>query len=227
MNKPLGLLLLFSTISLCSCVSLGIFEKEGSIAGTVWEVDNRESIGGHDTVVLGLPEVIRTDYGMAVQFGRDGDGLVVDALPLAGAKKFTLEIIFRPDTDGLREQRFLHLQEDDSESRILIETRLTDDDRWYLDTYIHSDKGSKALFEPEKTHRVGRWYNATLVYDGREMRHYVNGFLESSAELEFGPLGEGKTSIGVRMNRVFWFKGAVRKVRFTERVIDPEAFMLP
>jgi len=227
MNRILTVLLLFSTVSLSSCISLGLWEDEGSITSTVWKVDNRESIGGHDTIVLGLPEVIKTEYGRAVAFSGDGDGLVVDALPLAGAKKFTLEIIFRPDPDGLREQRFLHLQQDDSESRILIETRLTDDDRWYLDTYIHTDKGSKPLYEPDQTHAVGRWYNATLVYDGRQMRHYVNRVLESSAELEFSPLKEGKTSIGVRMNRVFWFKGAVSKVRFTRRALPPEDFLSP
>jgi hypothetical protein len=63
-----------------------------------------------------------------------------------------------------------------------------------------------------------------LVYDGRLMRHFVDGHEELSGPLAIQPLGVGKTSIGVRMNRVFWFKGAVRKVRFTPRALSPKEF---
>jgi hypothetical protein len=193
----------------------------------VWDVDNLQSIGGHKTTVLGLPKLIETDNGRAMEFDGAEDGLLVEALPLAGAEKFTLEIIFRPDVKGPKEQRFLHLQEDGCEYRMLIETRLTDDNLWYLDTYINSAKGDKTLVEPTNTHPLGQWYNATLVYDGRQMRHYVNGLKEMSAKLAFSPLNVGKTSIGVRMNRVFWFKGAIRKIRFTRGILRPEEFLQP
>ena len=193
----------------------------------VWEVDNLESIGGHKTTVLGSPKVIETDNGRAIEFDGVKDGLLVEELPLAGAEKFTLEIIFRPDAKGPKEQRFLHLQEDGCEYRILIETRLTDNDLWYLDTYINTAKGDKTLVEPANTHPVGKWYNATLVYDGREMRHYINAVKEMSAELPFGPLNKGKTSIGVRLNQVYWFKGAIRRVRFTRGILAPEEFLQP
>ena len=193
----------------------------------LWDVDNLESIGGHKTTVLGAPKVIETDNGRAVEFDGAKDGLLVEKLPLAGAEKFTLEIIFRPDAKGPEEQRFLHLQEDGCEYRILIETRLTDNDLWYLDTYINTAKGDKTLVEPANTHPVGKWYNATLVYDGREMRHYVNAVKEMSAELPFSPLNKGKTSIGVRINRVYWFKGAIRSVRFTRGILTPEEFLQP
>jgi hypothetical protein len=119
------------------------------------------------------------------------------------------------------------LQEDGSESRILIETRLTEDDEWYLDTYVHTRKGGKALYDPAKTHPVGKWYSASLVYDGREMRHYVNGVEEMSGAVDFALLGEGRTSIGVRMNRVFWFKGAIHEVRFTRRALQGQEFLQP
>lgn len=197
------------------------------MTGIVWDIDNLESIGGHKTTILGSPEVIETSNGKVVEFDGAKDGLIVENIPLAGARKFTIEIIFRPDANGLKEQRFLHLQENHTEYRLLIETRLTDDHQWYLDTYINSAKGSQTLVEPANTHRLGQWYNATLVYDGREMRHYVNGVKEMSEKLAFGPLGEGKISIGVRINQVFWFKGAIRKVRFTRQPLEPEEFLKP
>jgi hypothetical protein len=59
------------------------------------------------------------------------------------------------------------------------------------------------------------------------MGHYVNGIEGMSGNLAFAPLGPGKTSIGVRMNRVFWFKGAILKIRFTPRVLRPEQFLKP
>ncbi len=193
----------------------------------VWEIDNLNSISGHKTIVLGSPKVIETDNGKAVEFDGVKDGLLVEELPLAGAEKFTLEIVFRPDAKGPKEQRFLHLQEDGCEYRILIETRLTDNGLWYLDTYIKNAKGDKTLVKSANTHPVGQWYNATLVYDGREMRHYVNAVKEMSAELAFGPLNEGKISIGVRINQVHWFKGAIREIRFTRGILRPEEFLQP
>lgn len=207
------------------CGSCGPSQK-GPTAGALWQVDNISSIGGHSTTLLGSPAVIETGIGRAVQFDGIKDGLIVDALPLAGASEFTLEITFRPDADGPAEQRFLHLQQDGTENRILIETRVQGD-KWYLDTYIHSPRANLALFDPNNTHPTGRWYSAALTYDGGTMRHYVNGVEEMSGNLPFTPLGPGKTSIGVRMNRVFWFKGAVRKVRFTLRVLEPEQFLRP
>jgi hypothetical protein len=33
------------------------------------------------------------------------------------------------------------------------------------------------------------------------------------------------TSIGVRQNKIYWFKGAVRKARFSNRALPPNEFM--
>ena len=227
MKKLLASVSLLLVTFLCSCTLLSPQQAPHSAASSTWNVDNTVSIAGHKTTVLGSPTVIATGKGSAVQFDGQKDGLIVQALPLAGAHKFTLEIFFRPDAKGQKEQRFLHLQQNATENRILIETRLTDDNQWYLDTYIQTPKGALALFNPQNTHPVGKWYNAALVYDGRQMRHYVNGVKEMSGALAFSSLGRGRTSIGVRMNRLFWFKGAVRHVRFTPRVLNPEDFLQP
>ncbi len=57
------------------------------------------------------------------------------------------------------------------------------------------------------------------------MRHYVNGKMELAGKITIKPMGNGRTSIGVRQNKVFWFKGAVRKTRFTNRALSPTEFM--
>ena len=127
--------------------------------------------------------------------------------PIAGARAFTIEAVFRPDPNGNKEQRWFHVQQDNSENRVLLETRL-DGDHWFLDTFIKSGENSHALFAENFKHPVGAWYHVALVYDGTEMRHYVDGEKELAAPLSISPLDQGQTSMGVRMNRLYWFKGA-------------------
>ena len=64
---------------------------------TVWTFDRLENIGGHRTTVLGHPKVIDSPVGKAVEFDGVGDALFIDNHPLAGARTFTWEAIFRPD----------------------------------------------------------------------------------------------------------------------------------
>jgi len=193
----------------------------------VWTVDSVENIGGHSVTVLGAPKVAETSRGRALEFDGKQDGLLVSAQPLAGLGAFTVEVIFRPDAGGPREQRFLHMQENDSENRVLIETRLREDGLWFLDTYIRSGRTDQTLFAEKFTHPVGEWYQAALVFDGSDMRHYVNGVKELSSEIGFSPLQEGRTSIGVRINQVYWFKGAIRTIRFVSRPLQPNEFLKP
>jgi len=76
-----------------------------------WTFDNLQKIGGHSVTVLGTPKVIDTPLGKAVQFNGATDALFFEVHPLAGAEKFTWEVIFRPDSDGPPAQRFFHMQE--------------------------------------------------------------------------------------------------------------------
>ena len=41
----------------------------------------------------------------------------------------------------------------------------------------------------------------------------------------FKPQGEGAASIGVRMNKVNYFHGAISKARFTNKALTPAEFM--
>jgi hypothetical protein len=66
-----------------------------------------------------------------------------------------------------------------------------------------------------------------MVYDGHEFRNYVNGIQENAGPLHLDPQGAGHTSIGVRINRRDYFKGAITKTRMTKRALDPSEFLLP
>jgi len=43
--------------------------------------------------------------------------------------------------------------------------------------------------------------------------------------MHFAPQGPGHTSVGVRINKVFYFKGAVRMARFTRRPLAVDEFL--
>lgn len=201
------------------------------VEGVTWMFDRLENIGGHKTTVLGQPKVIDSPVGKAVEFDGIDDALFIDNHPLAGAKTFTWEAIFRPD-GGQREQRWFHLSETDSQTgadtdnRMLFEIRVVDD-QWYLDSFIQSGTESKALMNRQALHPLGKWRHVASVYDGREFRNYVDGVQEGSGQLNLAPHGQGHASVGVRINKVFYFKGAVRLARFTRKALLPSEFLRP
>jgi hypothetical protein len=194
--------------------------RTGSVT---WKIDNLKKIGGRQISLIGDPQVIKVPGGNAVLFDGVDDGLIVNDNPVAGAKAFTVEAVFRPDLGGGKEQRWFHIQDASGDNRVLLETRLNGAE-WFLDTFIKSGENSRPLYAENFKHRVGQWYHVALVYDGTTMRHYVDGQEELSGPLTISPLGKGSASIGVRMNRVFWFKGAIRTVRFTLRALSPKEF---
>jgi hypothetical protein len=189
----------------------------------VWTFDRIDRLGSHPTTVVGEPRVVDTPLGKAVEFDGVDDALFVDVHPLAGADTFTWEAIFRPD-GGNVEQRWFHLQEAEGDNRMLFEIRVQAND-WWLDSYLHGPAGQKALIDPAKRFPAGRWYHVASVYDGREFRNYVNGVMQGAFVMPFVAQRPGRTSIGVRMNRVNYFKGAIRSARFTRRALDPREFL--
>jgi pimeloyl-ACP methyl ester carboxylesterase len=188
-----------------------------------WTFDRLDRIGGHRVTVEGNPNVIDTAVGKAVEFDGVDDAIFVEAHPLAGAKAFTWEAIFRPD-GGQQEQRWFHLQESGTENRLLFELRVQNG-KWYFDAYLHSGEHQKALIDQTKVHPILAWYHVAAVYDGREARSFVNGVQQSAAEMQFDPQGPGRSSVGVRINRVNYFKGAISAARFTRRALAPDEFM--
>ena len=180
---------------------------------TVWRIDNVKSIGGHPVTVLGNPRVVQSERGPVVEFDGKADGLIIEANPLQGLREFTLEAEFWPAPGGPEEQRFVHVEEDGGTgNRALLETRMLPGGSWALDSFLKSGPSSLTLLEKSSSHAAGQWHTVTLVYDGREMTHSVNGKREASGAVTFAPLGPGRTSLGVRLNQVSWFKGRLRQL---------------
>jgi hypothetical protein len=192
-------------------------------APEVWMFDRLDRLGEHATTVQGHPRVIDTAIGKAVEFDGVDDALFVDVHPLAGATTFTWEAIFRPD-GGNAEQRWFHLQETGSENRMLFEIRVVGE-QWFLDSFNHSATGSATLMNKKSLHPLGDWYHAAAVYDGKVFSNYVNGVQDGKLEVELSPQKAGRSSMGVRMNLVYYFKGAIHSARFTRRALTPAEFL--
>jgi hypothetical protein len=202
-------------------LTFAVFGADDTI---IWKFDNLQTIGGHAVTVLGAPKVIDTPQGKAIQFNGVDDALFLDVHPLAGAAAFTWEVIFRPDSDGPAAQRFFHMQENGSQYRYLFETRIINR-QWALDSFAASASGSRALMDTKLLHPADRWYHVAAVYDGKEYRNYVNGKLQVAALATLSPQGPGRTSVGVRINKVDYFKGAIRLSRMTRRALSPAEFL--
>ena len=196
-----------------------------------WRLDSLQSVGGHRTQVVGAPRIVDTEVGKAIQFDGVRDGLIVEANPLEGMARFTLEVLLQPDVDGGDEQRFFHIESGGpgtsvtgNGNRALMELRLTAG-KWALDTYLRHDAVGVTLLDRARTHSAGAWHAAALVYDGRTMRHYVDGQLDGAGEVAFPPLGPGRASIGVRQNLVSYFKGRIARVRVTGEALPAGALL--
>ena len=185
----------------------------------VWRFDRLDRVGEHATTIQGNPRVTDTPIGKAVEFDGIDDALFVEVHPLAGAKTFTWEAIFRPD-GGSVEQRWFHLQEAGAGNRMLFEIRVVGD-RWFLDSFNQSATGSATLMNKKSLHPLGEWYHVAAVYDGTVFSNYVNGVQDGKAEVELSPQGPGRSSVGVRINLVNYFKGAIHSARFTRRALSP------
>jgi hypothetical protein len=199
-------------------------------AEQIWKFDRLDAIGGHTAHVLGNPQLIETPAGKAIEFNGVSDGVFVDDHPLAGASTYTWEVIFRPDADGAEAQRFFHLQEQDpatgadTMNRMLFEIRIVNGE-WCLDSFASSGDSTRTLLNCSLLHPLGRWYRVTAVYDGKTLRNYVGDELEGEGPLDLKPQLPGRSSIGVRINKVYWFKGAVLVARMTLKVLKPDEFL--
>lgn len=191
---------------------------------TRWVFDRLSNIGGVDTMVEGDPILVDSPYGKAVQFDGVDDRLVIGKHPLAGMGQFTFQALFRPD-GGAFAQRWFHLNEEDSTpgaapsvTRILFEIRVKDG-AWSLDAFATGQGYKQTLLFLDKTYPIGPWYWVAQSYDGKTYRSFVNGELQGEADIAFAPQGPGRSSIGARMNKVDYFKGAIREARFAPRAL--------
>jgi hypothetical protein len=120
-----------------------------------------------------------------------------------------------PALDGPEEQRFVHVGENGTDNRAMMETRMLPGRKWSLDTFLLSGASRLALYDAARTHPAGAWYTVALVYDGKTMSHYVDRVREAGGPISFVALGAGRTALGARLNNVSWFKGRMRALRVT------------
>lgn len=230
MVRPNRRLVLAGAAATAGCAGLPAPRRSEQI---VWTFDRLEDVGGETTAPEGGPALIDSPWGAATRFDGLDDALFIERHPLAGAETWTIECLIRPD-GGAFEQRFLHLAElapagsEDpySGTRILFEIRV-EGAHWWLDAYARGPTYSHTLIFPEHRHPVGRWFHVAQSFDGAMYRCHVDGMLQGEAPLAYTPQGPGRTSVGVRNNRVSWFNGALREARFTHAALPPERFTRP
>ena len=173
--------------------------------------------------VFGEPRIIESPFGKAVLFDGLGDGILLDQMPLNGLKSYTLEMMIRYDSGGTKEQRVFHtgtMRQD----RCLLEMR-SNATTWYFDGMVETNGNWVVLMDSTLLHPLGEWYHvAFTVKDGQQIT-YVNGKNELQGNVSFSPITEGATSIGVRQNKISWFKGAIYEIRITGRVLMPNEFI--
>jgi Concanavalin A-like lectin/glucanases superfamily len=199
-----------------------------------WTLNDLGKVGGETPTVWGTPQVVD---GAAMHFNGASDGLLLPVNPLAGWDKFTAAILFRPESSAPFAQRFVHIQDEEG-NRLTFETRVVAGKGWYMDTFLASGRTgtgakaapaagtpavplSRALIDPAKLHPLDQWYWGEIVYDGHTMTAYVNGVQELTGSVALPPMGGGKTSLGVRQNKVYWFKGQIKEVRFYPAALAP------
>ena len=224
-------------VLLTSFLSVCYGTKPDNPYSEVWELKSLKKIGGHSVRVFGNPEVVKTEKGEAIRFDGTDDRLVVDNNPLGDAKEFTIEVIFKPDSAYKISQqpRFIHFQDDadtlsgwNPARRIMMELRLTPENKWYLDGFLLTDAGERTLQNKNLTHPTGQWCHAALTYKDNTFKTYVNGVEETSGSVMFTEKilnRAGKVSIGGRMNRLNYYCGLIKTLKITRKALMPQQFI--
>ena len=214
--------------------------KPGRPFSEVWELKSLKKTGGHRIEVFGTspdadqgPEIVKTDRGKAMQFDGINDRLLVDSNPIGDSKEFTVEVIFKPYPAYFisNAPRFIHIQDpgDTLNKRVMIELRLTRDNKWYLDGFMLTDAGELTLADSNLTHPVGEWFHVALTYKEGIFKTFVNGIREKSGYLSFKEklVNEtGKTSIGGRMDQRNYYCGLIKTLKITHSALEPEDFLV-
>ncbi len=65
----------------------------------------------------------------------------------------------------------------------------------------------------------------TTVYDGKTLKNYVGDELQGQGEVKLVPQRPGRSSVGVRINLVDYYKGAIYSSRFTRSALGVGDFL--
>jgi hypothetical protein len=200
-----------------------IEKKQSSNHSTEWVLAKLLHDKKNNLEIEGNPKIINSPFGEAVSFNGVNDALFLNELPLKDLTEFTVEMIFKPEPTASFEQRVLHIGEI-TKDRMLLEIRAVENN-WYFDGYTCSGTNKKALIDETLTHPLGQWYHVAFVVTPKSLTTYVNGKKELHEENIFLPMVSGRTSFGVRQNKVSWFKGAIYKIRITPKSLKSTEFM--
>jgi hypothetical protein len=193
----------------------------------VWSIEALDHIGKHAVTVSGSPDIVNEHGGRAMCFEGEPDAAFLDVNPIADFDHFTIEALIKPRTGGAAEQRFLHI-EDERKARVLLELRIVSPGQWALDTFLFDSPESRlTLLDRTRLHATAEWHWVALTYDGATMTHYVDGERELEGKLFFRAMAPGKMSLGVRLNKVSWYEGCIREVRFAPRALAVSELQKP
>lgn len=217
-----------NALAICAALALpgAVSAKDVS-----WRFDSLSRIGGAQTQIEGAPRIVQGPDGPAIEFDGKNDSIKILDRPLNGARRFTIQVLIRPD-GGENEQRFLHLAQTDPITgldsaepgavdrtpRIMYEIRVVGD-KWYPDAFVDTSAGNGGVIIPEASFAVGKWYALAQTYDGKTLRSYVNGKLQGVREVAFAPLKAGHARIGARMNLISHFHGAIGEILFSDKAL--------
>jgi hypothetical protein len=190
---------------------------------TEWILSNFTENPQEEVKIEGKPGILECKYGKAVTFDGSADAIFLNSMPLTGLDQFTIELIFQPASGGNFEQRFIHLGEVQGD-RVLLELRSTEAG-WYFDGFIKAGEQNCTLIDPQLLHSPDQWYHVAYVADNGKLATFVNGKKELEGNIVMAPVKGDKTSVGVRQNGVSWFKGAIYKIRITNKALKPGSFM--
>lgn len=190
----------------------------------VWKMQDPKLVGNFHPDILGNPLVVNDGAVSSLAFNGINDGLIIPAIPIESWSRFTIEVLFNPAGDGPPAPRFIHFQDKDN-NRGTVEVRVTPTGNWYLDTFLKNGKTDEGLtlIDSTKQHPADKWYWAAMVYDGKKMTSYVNADKELEGDVNFVPMTAGQISLGVRLNKVNWFKGRIREIRFHAGALEKSA----
>ena len=116
------------------------------------------------------------------------------------------------------------MQDNDGESRVLLEVNVLDSESWRLHSFISAGKDKQELENDETSHDLGKWYWVAMTYnqENNELHHFVNGYQETTATFVRPPMKKGEMGIGSKLSREHFFKGCVREVRFTTAALSAD-----
>ncbi len=161
--------------------------------------------------IEGTPALVVDNEVRAVRFNGINDGIFINSNPLSGVQSFKLSVLFNPDSSGNYEQRFLHFGEPRGD-RILLEIRLIKN-QWALDVYLKSGAYSVTLLDTTNLFPTNKWYKIDLHVDSTMVKAFINKNIVYSSNFPYVPMNSGKTSIGVRLNKQYWFCGSIASLK--------------